>query len=104
MTIAISCKKLKKSYGSGENLVEALKSTDLDIEAGKLTLFVGPSGSGKTTLVSIMATVLKPDSGDLILLGTKINGMSENKKAEFRSSNIGMVFQSLFLIPTLTVA
>lgn len=102
--LAIQCKGIKKFYGSGDNKVEALKSTDLDIYTGELTLLVGPSGSGKTTLVSIMATILTPDEGELTVLGKKIDTMSEDEKALFRGDNIGFVFQSLFLIPTLTNA
>lgn len=103
-SVAIKCKGIKKSYGSGENVVEALKSTSLEIYTNKLTLLVGPSGSGKTTLVSIIATILTPDGGELTLLDKTIDGLTENEKAHFRCKNIGIVFQSLFLIPTLTTA
>lgn len=102
-SIAITCKGIKKSYGEGENRFEALKGIDLTIDMGKLTLLVGPSGSGKTTLLSIITTLLTPDSGDLFLLGQSMNGMPENEKAKFCSINLGIVFQSLYLIPTLTV-
>ncbi len=102
--IAIKCRGIKKSYGSDENKVEALKSTDLEIYKEQLTLLAGPSGSGKTTLISIIATILTPDAGDLFLLDQQIDGMSEGDKAHFRCKNIGIVFQSLFLIPTLTIA
>lgn len=101
---AIKCKGIRKTYGSGENKVDALKSTDLEINFGQLTLLVGPSGSGKTTLISIIATILTPDEGELILLDQKMNDLSENEKAIFRCKHIGFVFQSLFLIPSLTVA
>lgn len=101
--IAISCKGIKKTYGTNDNRVEALKATDLEISSGQLTLIAGPSGSGKTTLISIIATILTPDEGTLTLLDQDIGGMSENAKAAFRCANVGMVFQSLFLIPTLTV-
>jgi putative ABC transport system ATP-binding protein len=102
--VAIRCKGIKKTYGSGENRVEALKSTDLDINLGQLTLLVGPSGSGKTTLISIIGMILTPDAGELILLDREVNKLSSNDKAIFRSKHIGFVFQSLFLIPTLTIA
>jgi putative ABC transport system ATP-binding protein len=104
MTVAIQCLDVKKSYGTGENVVEALKSTSLEVETGQLTLLVGPSGSGKTTLISIMATILTPDAGELVLLDQNMKGKTDNEKALFRSKNIGMVFQSLYLIPTLTIA
>ncbi len=100
---AVKCKGISKTYGTGENKVKALKSTDLDLFQGQLTLIVGPSGSGKTTLISIIATILKADEGELILLNQDIGRMSENEKACFRRTHIGMVFQSLFLMPTLTV-
>ncbi|MBA3603668.1 MAG: ABC transporter ATP-binding protein [Parachlamydiaceae bacterium] len=103
-SVVIECKSIKKTYGVGEYKVEALKSTNLEIYSNKLTLLVGPSGSGKTTLISIIATILTPDEGELILLKQSMNGMSENDKAHFRCNNIGIVFQSLFLIPSLTIA
>lgn len=101
---AIACKGIKKSYGQDENKVLALKETNLEIFKGELTLLVGPSGSGKTTLVSIIATILSPDEGDLILLGRNMKELSEPEKADFRCRHLGFVFQSLFLIPTLTIA
>lgn len=102
--IAICCKGIKKSYGTDENRVDALKSTDLEINKGQLTLLVGPSGSGKTTLISIIATILTPDAGELTLLGHKIDAMKEIERTYFRRNHIGIVFQSLFLVPTLTIA
>lgn len=102
--IAIKCERVQKSYGTNEDRVEALKSTDLDVYKNQLTLIMGPSGSGKTTLVSIIATILTPDSGNLFILDEKIEGKTEMEKAAFRCKNIGIVFQSFFLIPTLTIA
>ena len=101
--ISIECKGIKKFYGKGENQVAALKEINLEIVEGKLTLLVGPSGSGKTTLLSIINTILTPDDGDLFLLGQHINAMSGMEKAKFRNQNLGVVFQALYLIPTLTV-
>lgn len=94
----------KKSYGTQETRVDALKGIDLEIEASKLTLLVGPSGSGKTTLISIITTILTPDEGELFLLDHEISRMNDNERARFCLENLGIVFQSLFLIPTLTVA
>ena len=100
---AIYCKKIKKSYGDDDTKIDALKGIDLKIDK-KLTLLVGPSGSGKTTLLSVLTTLLKPDAGELFLLGHDMSRMSENEKAQFRRDHLGIVFQSLFLIPTLTAA
>ncbi|MDP1880064.1 MAG: ABC transporter ATP-binding protein [Parachlamydiaceae bacterium] len=102
--IAVKCEEIKKFYGTDENRFEALKKTNLEIYKEQLTLIVGPSGSGKTTLISIIATILTPDEGKLILLDQSIDEMSHVEKAAFRCKNIGMVFQSLFLIPSLTIA
>lgn len=102
--LAIQCRGIKKHYGEGDNRVDALKSIDLDIYQGQLTLLVGPSGSGKTTLLSIITTILTPDAGSLLLLDQEIRKMSEIERAKFCRDHLGIVFQSLFLIPTLTVA
>lgn len=101
--IAIKCQGIKKDYISGGNRVQALKGIDIEILDNQLTYLVGPSGSGKTTLMSIIETLLTPDEGELFLLGNHMNKMSEFEKALFRNNNIGVVFQSLNLIPTLTI-
>jgi len=101
--MTIKCKKITKYYGKGDNRVRALYDVNLELFAGKLTLLVGPSGSGKTTLLSILHTILTPDEGDLFILGHHMNGMNELEKAQFRSQNIGVIFQALYLIPTLSV-
>jgi len=103
-TLVISGEGLSKSYGSDEARVNALKDASLQVYSGQLTLLVGPSGSGKTTLISIIATILTPDTGQLTILNQPILGMSEAETSAFRRNSIGIVFQSLFLISTLTVA
>lgn len=100
---SVLCKNIQKNYGSGATLVHALKDVDFKIYPGELTLLVGPSGSGKTTLLSIITGILTPDDGEVFLLGQDMNAMSEDKKAHFYALNLGIVFQSLYLIPTLTV-
>lgn len=101
--ITIQCKGIKKSYLESKAKVTALRGVDLEIHDKKLTLLVGPSGSGKTTLMSIIQTIVTPDEGDLFILGQHINNMNELEKAHFRNLNIGVVFQNLYLIPSLTV-
>jgi putative ABC transport system ATP-binding protein len=102
--IAISCRGIKKSYGDNETKVDALKGVDLDIYLGQLTILEGPSGSGKSTLLSIITTILTPDAGELSLLGQEMRHLLPDERAQFCLKNLGIVFQSLFLIPTLTVA
>ncbi|PJD96150.1 MAG: ABC transporter ATP-binding protein [Parachlamydia sp.] len=101
--VAISCRNIRKSYGANECRVEALKGINLDVYHGQLTLMVGPSGSGKTTLLSILTTILTPDEGDLYILDQNASKMTEDEKAHLRSTSLGVVFQSLYLIPTLTI-
>jgi putative ABC transport system ATP-binding protein len=101
--LLVKCKGISKTYGEKEYRVEALKGIDMSIYQGELTLLVGPSGSGKTTLLSIISTILTPDKGELYLLDHEIHNMTETEKADFRRDKLGIVFQSLFLIPTLTV-
>lgn len=101
--VVISCKGISKHYGEGENRVDALCDVSLEILNNNLTLLVGPSGSGKTTLLSILTTILTPDKGELNILGHDVHHMSEDEKAHFRNQYFGIVFQSLFLIPSLTV-
>src|ERR1700722_9954092 len=101
--ISIKCNGIKKKFINGANTNEALRGINLEIFDKKLTLLVGPSGSGKTTLLSIIEMILTPDEGDLFVLGHHVNKMNEEEKAHFRNKNIGVVFQALHLIPTLTV-
>ncbi len=99
----ISCKGIKKYYGVKENRIEALRGINLDIYQGQLTLLCGPSGSGKTTLLSIISNILTPDEGQLLLLGTDTSAMPEEGRAEFCRYNLGIVFQSYFLVPSLNL-
>lgn len=102
--VAVHCRGLTKSYGSGEAEVRALRGIDLDIRYGELTMLVGPSGSGKTTLISVIAGILDQDAGDSIVLNQNFKQMSGDDRARFRASSLGFVFQSFNLIPSLTVA
>ena len=102
--IAIKCRGIRKHYGEGEMRVDALKEVNVDIHMGELTILEGPSGSGKSTLLSIITTILTPDAGELFLLDKEMLHISRDERAKFCNKNLGIVFQSLFLIPTLTVA
>ncbi len=99
---SIICSKIKKTYGKGSTKVEALRDINLKVKQSELLMLMGPSGSGKTTLLSVIATILKFDSGDCSILNKNINQLSYQEKTIFRGKNIGFVFQSFNLIPTLT--
>lgn len=103
-THAVICRGVTKDYGEGETRVRALSGIDLEIDYGCLTLLVGPSGCGKTTLISIMAGLLDPTAGEVILLGEPRSRLRGRKLVKFRAENIGFVFQQYNLLPSLTAA
>jgi putative ABC transport system ATP-binding protein len=102
--LAVCSRGLTKEYGSGEGKIMALSGVDLDVNYGEMTLLVGPSGCGKTTLISIIAGLLNPTAGDIVVLGQNLTRMSGIKKTAFRGGNIGFVFQQYNLLPALTAA
>ena len=89
---------LKKSFGN----LEVVKAVSLSLEEGEFVSLVGKSGSGKTTLLSLLSTLELPTSGSVTLCGKDIVSASEEELALFRRANIGFIFQSFHLIPTLT--
>lgn len=98
----IICKDVRKTYGSGTTLTEALRGVDLTINKGELRMLMGPSGSGKTTLISIIAGILTQTSGSCLLNNMDINYLPDQEKTHYRGNHIGFVFQAFNLIPTLT--
>ncbi len=101
---AISCKNLGKTFGHGDNRVDALKGITLDVSPGELLMLLGPSGSGKTTLISVMSGILKPSYGECVVLGESISSMTNDTLTSFRGRYIGFVFQAYNLVPMLTLA
>ncbi len=91
-----------KVLGHGAGQVRALKGVNLSLRGGELTLLMGPSGSGKSTLLSILGCMLTPTEGTVRLLGDSIAGKGPEDLAKLRRENIGFVFQSYHLFPTLT--
>ena len=79
-----------------------MKDLSLEIAEGGFTALMGPSGSGKTTLLNLIAGIDKPDSGTLLVDGQDITKLSETKLANWRSVNIGFIFQFYNLMPVLT--
>ncbi len=99
---AITARGLTKTYGKGNTAVTALKSVDVTIGRGEFTAIMGPSGSGKSTLMHCLAGLDSITSGDVTLDGNTISNMSERKLTKLRRQQIGFIFQSFNLIPTLT--
>ena len=100
--VAIRVRGVTKEFGSGESATWALRGVDLDVPYGELLMLVGPSGCGKTTLVSIVAGTLEPTTGDVHVLGHDLVAMSNGRKVRFRRDNVGFIFQSYNLLPSLT--
>jgi putative ABC transport system ATP-binding protein len=102
--VAVHCRNVVKTYGTGSAKVVALRGIDLDVRRGELMMLVGPSGCGKTTLISVIAGILDQDEGDCRVLGEDLLAMGARRKTIFRGRNIGFVFQAFNLLPTLTSA
>ena len=90
------------SLGRGAARVHILKDVDLHIGNGEAVGLVGPSGSGKSTLLMVMAGLERPDTGSVLVAGEDLGRLDEDGLALFRGRNVGIVFQSFHLIPTMT--
>lgn len=93
---------VSKTYHSGSGLVQALKDVDLHIGRGEFVAVVGRSGSGKTTLMNILGCLDDPTEGVYRLLGLPVGSLENREKARIRNQEIGFVFQSFNLVPSLT--
>ena len=100
--MAIRVRGVTKEFGSGDSMTRALRGVDLDVPYGELLMLVGPSGCGKTTLVSIIAGTLEPSAGTCMVLGRDLVSMTNGRKVRFRRENVGFIFQSYNLLPSLT--
>jgi putative ABC transport system ATP-binding protein len=101
-TVVLEARDIVKELGHGAGKVRALKGVNLTLNAGELTLLMGPSGSGKTTLLSILGCILAPTKGTLSIAGQSTAGLSPERLADLRRRNIGFIFQSYNLFPTLS--
>jgi putative ABC transport system ATP-binding protein len=102
MTTIVSVKNVVKRYTRGKQKVEVLHGLNLDIEAGEFLALMGPSGSGKTTLLNLIGGLDRPDSGEVVVSGERIDKLSNRQLARWRARNVGFVFQFYNLMPMLT--
>ncbi|GAA2445772.1 ABC transporter ATP-binding protein [Streptomyces macrosporus] len=100
--VAARARSLTKTYGSGEAAVVALDSVDVDIATGRFTAVMGPSGSGKSTLMHCLAGLDTVTGGRVWVGDTEITGLGDRELTRLRRDEIGFVFQSFNLLPTLT--
>ncbi len=94
----IEVQNISKSYGS----LQVLKGINLQVEKSEIVSILGASGAGKTTLLQIIGTLLKPNSGKVLIDGVDTFSLGERKLAEFRNTHIGFVFQFHQLLPEFT--
>lgn len=92
------------TYPDGDGRLTALDRVSLEVPAGTLTAVVGPSGSGKSSLLAAAATLVTPDSGEVVVAGTRTGPLTAAGRAALRREHIGIVFQQPNLLPSLTAA
>ncbi len=102
MKAVLSAEGLTKTYRSGSRTLTVLKDVSLELRSGDSCSVVGPSGSGKTTLLGLCAGLDRPTSGAVSLGGFNLSKLSEDELAALRNEEVGFIFQTFQLIPTLT--
>lgn len=98
----IECRALTRTYRRGNMTITPLKDLHVEVRAGEFLALMGPSGSGKTTLLNLIAGIDRPTSGLLNIGGVNVGGLSRSRLADWRSTNIGYIFQLYNLVPVLT--
>ena len=93
---------IAKSYQMDAVQVPVLQDITLLVRPALFTVLLGPSGSGKTTLLNLIGCIDQPDTGSVVVAGTAVNKLNDDELSDFRSQNIGFVFQNFNLIPVLT--
>lgn len=99
---ALETKSVIKTYQGESGAIQAVDDVSLQVSAGEFVALVGPSGSGKTTMLSILAALLKPSSGQIVLDGQDLAGMGDKERVAMRREKIGFTFQANNLVPYLS--
>ncbi len=99
----ISLTNVTKDYRTSAGVFQALKGIDLDVYPGEFVGVIGKSGAGKTTMVNMITGVDRITSGDVRVAGTSVHAMDENRLALWRGLNLGVIYQSFQLMPTLSL-
>jgi putative ABC transport system ATP-binding protein len=99
---ALTAHHLERSFGSGGAASRVLRDVSLELHAGEVLLLMGPSGSGKSTLLAALSGLLRPNRGEVTVLGQDVWKMSERARERFRLRHFGFVFQGFNLFPSLT--
>jgi len=102
MTV-LQLENVKKTFGKGHQMVEALKPTNFEADRGELIAIMGPSGSGKSTLLTIIGGLLSATEGKVIINDQELSELNEKQRSKIRLKEIGFMLQASNLIPFLTV-
>ena len=98
----IDLRDVSRVYRRGADDVHALEHVSLTIEGGLFVALMGPSGSGKSTLLNLLSGIDRPSGGDVVVAGKRLNDLSEDELARWRSRHVGLIFQFYNLIPVLS--
>lgn len=98
----VSIKNVTKTFGSGHTTVTAVDNVSFDVEPGDIVLIMGPSGSGKTTLISMIGTLMKPTSGQILIEDQDVSRLGNKILSGLRLKSIGFMFQAFNLLSALT--
>ena len=101
-SLAIHTRNLHRDFKMGDQVVHALDGVDLEVQAGAFVAVMGPSGSGKSTLLYLLGGLDHSTAGEIWIHGREITQLDENDLATYRGLEIGFVFQSFHLVPTMT--
>ncbi len=104
MTNALETKSVIKKYETDYGTIFAVEEVSINVKAGEFVALVGPSGSGKTTMLSMLAALLKPTSGQILLDGIDLSTMNDVDRVAMRREKIGFTFQANNLVPYLSAA
>ena len=102
-SLMIDLRNVDKYYQSAAGDYHALKTVDLQINAGEFVSIIGKSGSGKSTLLNMITGIDRPTTGEVFVNGTGIHGLTENQLAVWRGDNLGIIFQFFQLLPSLNL-
>ena len=98
----ITLRDVSRVYRRGADEVHALEHVSLTVDGGLFVALMGPSGSGKSTLLNLLSGIDRPSGGDVIVAGRRLNDLSEDELARWRSRHVGLIFQFYNLIPVLS--